>query len=305
MKKIIFLLFMCLMLVGCPSGPKILSLIDLRNKDLNGNITRSVVTSEFSYSYEGLDQSINSSTGPLTEEDVKSLITFSDDPNGFRVTYTDSPKLDNYTISYIDIHYIDGNENFSTKQNLTSYCRNEFALTKETFSWVYPLVNPGKTYKFSVRIKWYCNENTSDNFTLQIFYNITPTHGIGMIDDLPRNYDSSDYVTLENKLLTIHDVIPVESTDVVEKQVQIFGKKTNSDHWITEVHHVKSYRVEITSFDDNSAITFDFSNENLETELPYLFCQFMYTYTLEGYDYCKFYTPEFLSPIVKSSNLTD
>ena len=274
--------------------------IDLRNKDNTGNsIQREAVNSsdsEIGYFY-GTDEG-EIDFGGLTEEDLRALISFADDENGVKVTYKAPEKYkNNYFMTRMI--YIDGNGHWSTRETPNYDKLNARVYNSETgnfekiseYSWVYPLVLPGKTYKFSIQFQY------TGGPDFQLYYLVTPKHGLGIIDDLPKGWVSSDYSKLEDSVFSLIDVIPVETKGVVKKSIGLWANDIK-EYWGTSTF-VGCYDEDIEN--EESATFVDLKKMNYFTDKKYVFCQFMYKYYLEGFDDCDFQTPDILTPFTENT----
>ncbi len=287
--------------------------VDLRNKDKSGtSVKRSAAADADDDAPIGVyvKKDPTCKFGPLTDEDLEKLISFEDDEKGFKINYTTPEALKDYVL-LTRIIYIDKNGNWSTRQNIDRYAINEIvnskAHVKDSYSWVYPLVLPGNTYSFAIQFQYYTpTVYSKDAFGLvsagpdfQLFYSVTPKHGIGIIDDLPEDYNSPDFTVFEDGVFSLKNVIPVESESSVIKSIGLYGTNLSDKYW-TDFQWIDGYDEEITDEPD-SAITIDMTKRGKVTAYPYVYCQFMYKYYLKDYDDCDFQTPEFCSEIIENT----
>lgn len=281
-----------------PNPPKLT--IDLRNKDINGNISRNAITTNKGPIGQFFKKEIDCYYGDLTDEDLLTLISFEDAEKGFKIIYKTPEKLQGKNYHFqTRIFYIDGNNNWSTCQNINFNYINENGCVIDECSWVYPWVLPGKTYTFAIQFQYANNDPEGPKGPdFQLYYKVTPNHGIGIVDDLPKDYDSIDYTSFENGIFSLINVIPPESEYELLKTGALWGIDVNTEHWGQNANRqwLKGFDDEITD-DENSALVKDF-NGFVTTDLPYVFCQFSYKYYLEGFDYCYFNTPGFTSKII-------
>ena len=270
--------------------------IDLRNKDSSGNVVLRSAADPASSAPIGvfLEKGGAQSYGGLTDEELAAIISFEDDPDGFKINYTTPASFENYTLS-TRIIYIDGNGKWSTRQNINNNEINENGKVKSTYSWVYPLVLPGKTYKFAIQFQ-YGGNNAPD---FQLIYNVTPLHGKGIIDDLPSDWDSSVYTDFKDAVFSLNNVIPVESSLGVRKSYGVYGTNSATEYWVN-FSWIGGGEEQITSESDARVI--DMRNKGYKTNYPYVYCQFFYRYDIEGYDFCNFEAPEFVSKIIQNKN---
>ncbi len=271
--------------------------VDLRNKNSSGtSVSRTAANNNESIGeYVKTDDDYN--YGPLTDADLENLISFEDDEKGFKINYTTPASLREYKLM-TRIIYIDNSKHWSTRQNIEMYAINENGHVKDSYSWVYPLVLPGNTYNFAIQFQ-YSKDGDPNPPDFQLFYRVTPKHGIGIIDDLPEDYNSADYTDFEDGVFSLHDVIPVESEVKLQKSIGLFGTKSSDKYWTGDFKWIDGYDEDITD-DPDSATIMDMSERGTVTDYPYVYCQFMYKYCLEGFDGCNFQTPEFVSEIIKN-----
>lgn len=319
MKKIfLFLSVFLFLFASCENQPTqdVKQVIDLRIKDSNGNVVRSVT--ENSVQAEELEYSINinqnQNFGDFTEEMIENLVKFYDDENGFKIALT-VPESFSGSLENVNVIYIDDNKNWSTVQalnwdtihywdvnlgDITSY---------DNIEWVYPLTTPNKKFYFAIQFFF-----KSCNF--QVEYSLTPKHGIGMVDDLPVGWKSSDFISINENVLTLNDVIPVEVVKTVinengeeeevitvHKMVTVFATDTKG-YWQGQVA-IGGYTEVITDL-----------SKSLELEIPvddaiseqykgnaykYIYIQFYYNFILEGFESTTFRTNEFLTEITENT----
>lgn len=275
-------------------------IIDLRNKDVNGNnVSRNAIAPSEEPIGKFVRKEIDHYYGSLTDEDLQSMISFEDDEKGFKINYKTPDKLKGKDYFFLTrIYYIDGNGNWSTCQNLNSDFVNEDSHVVDEVSWVYPLVLPGKTYTFAIQFQYANNDPEGEKGPdFQLYYEVTPKHGRGIVDDLPKGYDSVSYTSFENGIFSLVDVIPPESEYELLKTGALWSIDENTSHWLVTANRkwLRGFDEEIT--DEQSALVKDF-NGFVTTDLPYVFCQFSYKYYLEDFDYCYFNTPGFTSKII-------
>ena len=248
--------------------------------------------------------------GSLTDEDLEKLVSFEDDEKGFKINYTTPEALKEYALM-TRIIYIDNNKNWSTRQNIELAAINKVvgsdAFVKDSYSWVYPLVLPGKTYTFAIQFQYYKATVSSTGFNVgeagpdfQLYYSVTPKHGLGIIDDLPEDYNSVEYTEFKDGVFSLVNVIPVESEVKLQKSIGLYGTTSSTKYWETgEFAWVDGYDEDIT--DSASATILDMTKRGKVTDYPYVYCQFLYKYYLEGFDDSNFQTPDFMSQIIKNT----
>lgn len=270
-------------------------IVDLRNKDSSGNVVSRSVVNPSSPIGTFLEKGGAQSYGGLTDEQLANIISFEDDDNGFKINYTTPESFKTYTLS-TRIIYIDGNGKWSTRQNINDNEINENGKVKDSYSWVYPLVLPGKTYKFAIQFQYRGSGNPPD---FQLIYEVTPLHGKGIIDDLPSNWESSDYTEFKDAVFSLKNVIPVESSSGVRKSYGLYGTNSATEYWV-DFKWVGGGEEQITN--DSDAKTINMKNRNYHTNYPYVYCQFFYRYDIEGFDFCNFEAPEFVSKIIRNTD---
>lgn len=278
--------------------------IDLRNKDSNGiSVARTAINNESSDIgvFYAKDEG-SRSFGGLTDEELEALITFEDDENGVKVNFTSPDKFKDYWFMTRMI-YLDGNENWSTRMTPDMVAINHYSSETNTFvvnseiSWVYPLVLAGGTYKFAIQFQYRkdgIDESLCPDF--QLYYILTPKHGLGIIDNLPKGWDSAKYAHLDNSVFYLTNVIPIDVTGV-KKSIGLW--ETDELKYWGSSHMVGCYDEDIDDISD--ATTVDLKSKDYYSEKKYVFCQFMYKYYIDGFDNCCFQTPDFLTPLTENT----
>lgn len=205
------------------------------------------------------------------------------------------------------VFYIDGNNNWSTVQELDDQKLNGgvydekgvwLGSNNHDYSWVFPFVLSGKSCKIVIQYQYFKDDVAYPDF--EAYYSINPKHGLGVIDDLPADWDSTKFTSIKPTEYTIHDVIPVESSKVV-KSLIVWGNDSTTPwtkpKWLDEIDE------ELTDADKtNKGFTTDLTKaKKAYSDKPYMFCQLSFTYYLEDYPYCKFHSPEFLSPVIENT----
>ena len=271
-----------------------LPIIDLRIKNSDGQaLLRSVGNETYEFSYNFIEIGNGGKLGLLTEDEAKNILTFEDAPNGIKINFSKPESYDIDSFLWFELVYIDGNGNWSTRQQVD---RSVFA-GKRSFSWLYPLVIPGRTVKFAIQILMGDNESQT-NF--QIYYEVTPKHGIGIVDDLPAGYNDSNYISYDKGKVSFNNVIPPDSSTVVTKSLGFWGAE-----------HIEKYKIwdGTSQMFDCYASNITLSKYGLPTDFylftertcdkPYFFIQCGYDYTIEGFDGLNFATPRIcMEPIV-------
>lgn len=315
MKKIIKFVFSMILLIGllfsCSNPSDIivpkggndsitnLPVIDLRIKNADGQaIARLAEDDNYEFSYKYLEIGGNPKMGLLTDEEAKNILSFEDDPKGIKINFTMPEKYDDYDLNWFELVYIDGNGNWSTRQQVERFVY----AGKREFSWLYPLVIPGHTVKFSIQIMMGRGE-AETNF--QIFYEVTPRHGIGIVDDLPAEYDESKYISYNNGKVSLNDVIPPDSSTIVTKSLGYWGAEHSdkSQVWDGTSNMFNCYPGGIQLDYYGSPTDFYLFTES-SSEKPYFFIQCGYDYTIEGYEGLSFASPRICTNPIENNFFT-
>lgn len=271
------------------------TVVDLRNKDSNGVSVSRAAANDLEFHWEFIEKDAGSRYGDITDVEIDSLISFEDDQEGFKVNFTNLERLRQYTL-LMRIIYMDGNQNFSTRQEIHYSELNDLQIggSVKNYSWVYPLVIPGKTCKFAIQFQYFTSDGTAPDF--QLYYNVTPLHGIGIIDDMSSEAKNADHFRIDGTTVYIEDVIPVEAEGTIFKKFGIFTKDDNTSGQWQDMKWLEGYS-EAISDEQGSATTIDLSRITSKSASKYFFFQFNYGYNIEGYDFCEFATPDFISSI--------
>lgn len=310
-KRFVFILFYLLLFVlfGCSSEKDYsIKQIDLRNKDTKGNVVTRNVSDEDSKDVFNVEflriEDYRGNVDLLSEDDIKDLLTFEDDTEGFKINFKNPEKMKDYNVD-MNVCYVDDNYNASTRQILDYFWLNNYKeeegcyVVRENVSWVFPLIIPNKKCQFLFHISFNGKNGSDDGISFMSIYEITSAHGIGIIDNLPKGFKSYEYTSVENGIFSLHDVIPVESKQV-KKSINIFSSNRSEVHWDPTGQWIGALTEDITD-EENSEFCMDLNKIENTSDAPYFFCQFQYQYELEGYDYCTFNTPEFLSYITENT----
>lgn len=273
---------------------KDLPVIDLRIKNAAGqSISRAAEDEAVEFSYKFLEIGGNPKLGLLTREEAKNILTFEDDPQGIKINCTVPEKYD--SINWFELVYIDGNANWSTRQQADWFVYGD----KRNFSWLYPLVIPGNTVKFVIQLMMGANENEA-NF--QIYYEVTPVHGIGIVDDLPAGYDESKYISYSNGKVSLNNVIPPDSSTIVTKSVGFWGAEHSSKVQVWDgTSDMFSYYPSNIKLDYYGMPTDFYLFTNGVSSKPYFFIQCGYDYTIEGFDGLKFASPRICTDPIENN----
>lgn len=304
MKKL-FLILLPLLFLSCTpdkQGTKVT--IDLRNKDASGNVSRSVTEdfteTELPFTLVGFDS--NQRFNGLPVEQAKNIAKFYDAENGVKIVISKPEYLQgkNFILSS-NIIYIDNNSNWTNRQNLNweklnPYNEENFQYCMaDTVEFVYPFVLPNT--KTRLVIQYIFGDPSGEPAPdFQVVYEFTPKHGLGVVDDLPKTWNSTDYTSLVDRTFSLEDVIPVEATEVV-KVVTLYSTNNRSDYW-NGMEWCGSYTEEILTQDDALSIVIP---EDIKATKDYIFAQFVYQYNIEGFDYCHFSTVDFTSKIIDAT----
>lgn len=229
MKKTLLTVLACsailLSFMSCkPSAepePEPIPVVDLRNKDADGKSLRAAANAEPEFSYKLLEKSDwasfeentrvsfctigGNSFGPGTDEYKKmaAAIKFEDCEDGVKFVFTKPEGYDNVTS--IVFQYMDGNGQRSTCIDSDDW-NSVFNGNGGNFELTYPLVLPGKRADF-----WVMLGNGNENqLSVNFKYTVMPAHGKGIVDDLPKNYDETNYVEIDEDghTLKLKKIVP-------------------------------------------------------------------------------------------------
>lgn len=315
MKNLINCFFFSVFFVSCGQvNPPTRQIVDLRIKDINGNIVRSSTrTTEIGSEIEitKISYGENENFGNFTIDDIKQLVKFYNDENGVRIRFFRPTFFGNEKIRfYPEVIYVTATGAYSTSMHMAddNYLNNYVEGDKSYFTYdmkdesdvVFPFVMKNKPQRLVIQY-YFFGELYQNSTIFQVEYSFTPQCGLGIgPGPLPNPWNSTDYTNLEGRIFSVHDVIPVEASEV-RKSVSVFVTNDPKNHWAPDNTYMCGYKEEIS----------DYTEDAFYTELPegiflpykYFYVLFCYEYSLEGYDYCKFNTVGFESDIIESDKL--
>lgn len=322
MKKIFLILLTLLAFTACKPNPSKPSdqVIDLRIKNSEGNVYRSVETevfesTELSFTRQPLNT--NQNFGCITETMIDEMVKFFDDPNGIKICIT-VPEVASKKLDVINVIYIDENKNWSTNQQLNwekvHYWDNEIMgiNSYDYVEWIFPLVIPNKEIEFAMQ--FFFNNDDGSQFSFSVIYNGVPKHGIGKVDNLPKNWVSAKYVKINDNIITVNNVIPIEEVKeeidtegnlqeitTVTKIAQIWGTNENS-YWNNQ-GLIGTYRETVTDLDQSLVfeIPVDEVSKINGSNYQNLYVQFFYEFHLDEAEGTSFKTNEFLTTITQNT----
>lgn len=350
---------------GPDRGPKEIKVIDYRNKSISGALVRSAVTANVSgdftpdpnFSWKLLD-TLNPFDGEIgysqctyknedgvtihcfpdecriedadwsiveCEKDyykiMSDAISFKDDPDGIKLVFTKPADYDNVT--WIVFQYVDGNGNRSTLIDRNDW--NSF-FENGDFEFVYPLVVKDQVANF-----WVMLGNGDDSQPgVSFFYEVTACHGLGVVDDMPKKYKETDYISIDNgNIVHIKKTIPPYAKNVVRK-FDLCEQNGGTYAWkdgpvnklgtYLEESPIEAYTA--SENDEEFEFTLNLSDKvieeyngeengfgkNLYQNNSHIFATFIYKYEMidEKYDGYFFQTPEIKSkPVANTLFRTD
>lgn len=297
MRKIFYLFLLVFCFFGCDfsnKSEKEEAIIDLRNKDANGDIFRSVKSEQSSG--EALDfviKNFNYDYGHFTEAQTDNFLKLYDNDKGVKLVFTIPFNLTEDVIyarlTRLQLIYVDENGFPTTSQcniNIDALDINETAEGVQ-YSWVFPLLRANKSSKLIVQTDYF-TQDKNDKLTFleyQKEYSFVPKHGLGCVDDLPIDYDPSNHIFVDGRKIYLNKVIPVEAEPLF-KQIEIWDIDENVDindydwnGWNTLI------RTEIHTNEDS---LFEILPDNLTFTRSHVFFQYTFTYKIDGFDWCDF-----------------
>lgn len=239
---------------------------------------------------------------PLSDDDVSKMFIFEKDAAGVKVTVKPNQTMIDNEIYNISIRWIDNTGHWNVGQWLNKDIINKFNNYEiSEYTWIYPITNEGVTYKFVGDIS-YNNPNARDGYYTQAVYEITAGGGVGCPSDLPSDFSDEGYVEVNHDVLKVIDVIPVEigtvdkiwRSGVIYEQAKEGEFTWDDNHWVTEglVQGTTANDLLEMNFNDSMSFQYEDWGGDIITSAPYISVQFQYIYTLPGYDYCQFKTPD-------------
>lgn len=241
---------------------------------------------------------------PCTDEEVSNLFVFEKDAAGVKVTVKPLPAMINTDDGLYDIsvRWIDNTGHWNVGQWLSKDIIKKFNNHEITeYTWIYPITNEGVTYKFVANIS-YDNPNERDGYYTQAIYEITAGGGVGCPSDLPQEFTDEGYVVVDHDVLKVIDVIPVEigtvekiwRSGIIYEQTEEGKFSWDDNYWVTEGLIEGTTENDLLEMNFNDSMSFQYADwgGDIMTSAPYISVQFQYIYTLPGYDYCVFKTPD-------------
>lgn len=253
------------------------------------------------------------------------------------------PDFSDKPMAWFSVDYIDGNGNLSTSTTIPYDQMNDCydasgnweLKIRDSFSVLFPLVLPGKEIHISVHYGYgsqTATENDIDDIKpsdtgnndneFAIVFKVFTAHGKACIKDLPKNFTTSNelgqksvnHVKIKNEteglIFSTSGVIPPEGKNLrrayhiieASSNDKYFGDNWNDVGWVDEaVENPKnSDKINLLKFkvakDNNNGLSHS-------KNLPYIFCQFNYSYELEEYPGIIFRTPILTTSIIESDKL--
>lgn len=275
------------------------SVFDFRIKDeterSQANISRSLGGTKI---YETSEPFLVDPNKPiqLTSDEQKSIfkleaLSETNSKKGIKVTLT-PPSSPNAYITGINIWYIDGNENYSTK----TYSNR---LPGDIY--YFPFVLPNKRVIIAIEAQ-FLNKGE-----FQARYAIDTKTGIGTIDDLPKDYDSEkSHIAINNLAASIKNVIPPDLNVHGLKRLQkhcAFQYTMGEPRYLNWIW-IGANETLINAMDE--CYDLDFSNLHDTSRVgsyKYYFLYVAYKFEVEGYDNQQFFTPAVESKLVEISSI--
>lgn len=300
-KNVALALGMILLVAGCKPTPDLEEPTRTLDFRLIKNARSSRAITDKDITYTDTPVSVYHSE-PLTDEDISKMFIFEKDAAGVKVTVKPHQTIIANGIYDIRIYWIDNTNHWNVRQLLNKEIIDQFNNYQITeYTWIYPITNEGVTYRLVGDIG-YNNPDGRDGFYSQAEYEITAGGGVGCPSDLPEDFTDEGYVEVKHDVLKVIDVIPVEigtvekiwRSGVIYEQAEEGKFSWDDNHWVTQG------LIEGTTSDDllemNFNDTMDFQYEDwggdIITSAPYISVQFQYYYTIAGYNYCTFQTPD-------------
>ena len=233
-----------------------------------------------------------------------------DSHKGIKVTYHLPESKKNSGLMGLQIRYLDGNGNYSTfcvPDNVWYPYSSGTDEQKADKVFYFPFVLPNSTVQL-VGLASY--QNSQDGSTLDYMgkYTLNTKTGLGVIDDLPKGFESDySHVIINNLKADIKYVIPpVEDITKMDKTINLWYTDNKEDRWDNNSRKCVGDRViKINSEEEKYRIdyTTDFNSIPASAKQKYIFLQVFYTYKEKGYDGVTFRTPHIFSDLVERSSI--
>lgn len=260
----------------------------------------------FSYKYEPL-HAVYSVTGVPQEEVpqwVINTITLEDCEDGVKFVFhkpseTDCP--DSYRMVWIDAHHIDSNMNenvgVSPKESVIEAFNNG---ETETLEFSFPFVLPGKTVSLCIQYG-YATPNYAEYKEVRLYYTVNTAHGKAMVDELPENFDDSDYVTIKDgRYLEIQNITLPKGKNY-RSIIQVFEYDPNVTTDPNQIGYKESPDHTPETNDKYDLIDFC----EIEKRYPYIYAILHYEFELDEYPNiytrCHMYTTQKYENVFKGS----
>lgn len=280
------------------------------NPMLRENVEKLEFGKPLEFTIKSFDDSIY---GGLNKELTESFLKVYDSEFGVRLSIEIPRQLirDNgvhaANLKRLQVIYIDNNGHYSTHQLVdVRKIYNYDDDVVNVHSWEFPFVEPGKLTKLIIQSDFdtldYVDEdkNTTEGearYQKEIIF--TPEHGVGVVDDLPIGYNSTDYIRYEDNKLIMQNVIPPEITPLV-RTGNIWETNDNVP-WGPTNSYIRYLRFNVLEGEDPLVMNLpEFKNQITKKNV---FFQFSLVYTYKNFDYCEFTTITFDSDLIPANKL--
>lgn len=329
MKKTLITVLSCalagLVLAGCSNAPAakhVAQIVDYRIKDAAGNIVARAASSEpevkyefsykllkdlpnfngdakMSYVHYKVDGETVTETSGENFDMLKNAITFEDCEEGIKFKFTKPADFDN--VNYINFQYVDSNGQRSTSVGLT----DEFYKGKDDIEMIFPLVVAGKKANFWIMLD---NGNESQPAAF-FFYEIMPAHGDSFIQPLQKDYEETDYISIEEgHILKLHKVIPPKTIKPLWHFIGLMEQNGAGPAWVggpvNKLYGIfeEASEIEVSAANAEEPTVADYvlDLKDIMTEqwkdndtlgYPYIFVEFLYQFAMEDFPEYTFATP--------------
>ena len=202
---------------------------------------------------------------------------------------------------WIDAHHIDSNMNenvgVSPKESVIEAFNNG---ETETLEFSFPFVLPGKTVSLCIQYG-YATPNYAEYKEVRLYYTVNTAHGKAMVDELPENFDDSDYVTIKDgRYLEIQNITLPKGKNY-RSIIQVFEYDPNVTTDPKQIGYKESQ--DHTPETNNKYDLIDFCE--IEKRYPYIYAILHYEFELDEYPNiytrCHMYTTQKYENVFKGS----
>ena len=245
--------------------------------------------------------------------------------DGFQVEFTAPEGFEE--LDFWGLSYIDGNGNNSTGVEKVN------AIIDGTLSVVYPLVIKGTPATIFVHLGSLHVEDAK-HWEAQLYFSVTPVNGLGCVEDMPKDFDSSDYLDIEDgHILKVSKMVPPMAQNLTrsfqlngqDKGTQPYG--IEGDYAVVKslgfVVNEKASELETDACAAGEAVEFTIDlkeytkksddyvgfigcdKDSDSTNQPYIWAIFGWSYTLDDFPGYTFITPGLWSKVVANTEFLD